>query len=58
MLMPRQAKPVMRARNSAAFKSGVYPSSIECDICRLACNALSGAAKDACLLACNVTVCR
>ena len=57
MFMPRQAKPVLRARSPRAPRSGVTPSDFDCQLCRLACNALSGRAKELCLLACEATVC-
>lgn len=52
-------KPVARYRSSAAVVGGtVVASGIECDLCHIACEQLGDpAAKAACHLACNYTVC-
>jgi hypothetical protein len=58
MRLPKQAKPVVHARSSVdKYVGGVKPSSIECDLCMVACNQLTGVARDLCVIACNNTVC-
>ena len=58
MKFPNQARPVARGYNRSLDRSaGVNPSGIVCDLCKTACNELSGIAKTLCLLACDNTVC-
>lgn len=59
MNLPKQAQPVARVHSIGAFAAeGIGPSdSIACTLCKTACDALPGFAKQLCLLACSNTVC-
>jgi len=58
MRLPKQAKPVERSQIEArAEYRAIKPSDLACDLCLAACNQLSGAAKTACIIACDATVC-
>jgi hypothetical protein len=57
MRIPSQSKPVTRGVSTSPAADSVGPSSIQCDLCMLACNQLSGIAKALCQAACNNTVC-
>lgn len=50
--------PVMRGANYGRSRNAVTASGIECDLCRFGCNLISDpVAKQACYLACDLTVC-
>jgi len=58
MNLPLQAPPVSRQVSQSKFDANhVTGSGIPCTLCKLACDRLSGIAKQLCLLACNKTVC-
>ena len=59
MKFPIQAKPVARqASKSSLTSAGVTPSSIQCSLCHMACDQIrDGAARAACHMACEHTVC-
>jgi len=59
MRLPKQAEPVSHVRSSAnAYVGRVGPSGEpECTLCKIACDQLSGVARQLCLLACQQTVC-
>ena len=58
MHIPLQAPPVRRHAGTAHYDAGrIVSSNIACTICRTACNALGGLARQLCLEACNRTVC-
>jgi hypothetical protein len=50
--------PVVRGMSHSPVMKGVAASSIECDLCHFGCELIHDhAAKQACHLACNFTVC-
>jgi hypothetical protein len=58
MNLPNQSRPVLRGTSDATIKKvGVVPSSWQCSLCHLACNALPEPARTACNIACDHTVC-
>ncbi len=57
---PKSQRQDQQLEPSHEYREGrVHPAGggIECEICKAACQLLSGPAKAACLLACNLTVC-
>lgn len=54
MRIPVQSQPV---GNQLSTTGSVNPSGFACTACKLACEALAPVPKQACLLACNATVC-
>jgi len=59
MKLPNQSPPVARhVGHAAMLKTGVEASSIPCDLCHAACNALPWPANIACNLVCDHTACK
>ena len=51
--------PVIRGRGGAIRSGGISPSSLECQLCHLACSQISDPlAKQACHIACDQTICQ
>jgi hypothetical protein len=56
MGMTENVRAAQRSSNFGPAGKGLLPSSLECDLCHIACDQIGGGPL--CHLACNQTVCR
>lgn len=57
MKIPMKSMPIGSQLNYSTTTNGVDASGIACTLCKAACEVLPIGARQACQIACNVTVC-